>query len=816
MPTPIVPHSPAAALIAEELAIWEHVSAFLAKSGARATQGSTLHEAELLELRDAIAEAKPEDLAPLVEQMTRVSAVAAGRRGKAAAPVDMQAPYFAHVRLRPSSASGSGRRGPETSRDVLIGRRSLIDRAADIQIVDWRDAPVSQIYYRYDEGDDYDEQVGGGCLQGVIEVRRNITIQDGKLRRIGCPQGTFFCDNNDVWWQADEVESPTLAGGQGLAARAPRPKPVPARSAVPSLGGRADKHLPEIAALIDRHQFELITAPESGVVVIQGGAGSGKTTVALHRVAFLSHQAKERFRGSKVLVVVPSEALVRYVSGVLPALGVSSVPVLTCQGWLRHHVKRLLPYLPQQVTLADRVPQVVARLKKHPRMLAAISDYVAAQTQEMRGMLAAAVESHPVIARRLLAAWDEQSHKPLRSRCRAVRTQVAAIFSGQGQGLAGLSARVEDLLSRLLRRTQDIGRDWAELLTDSERLWKSLGEPGYGGALAVTRSNIAELVAYCKEQQAEVEQLPDDVDLERYQPVDGQPLEPEELAGKLDPEDHALLLRLMQLKYGGLPHASGKGFVRYEHLVLDEVQDLSAIEVKTLLDCVGEDGHQPSVTMAGDVVQRLVFDNGFTSWEELLRFVDLPGARVQRLNILYRSTVEVMELAHAVLGPLFDETATTEQQAIRHGAPVQAFVFGEIGEAVALLGEALRSLLGREPTASVALIARHAGTADAYYRGLSRSDVPLLRRVDRQDFSFAPGVDVTDVTQVKGLEFDYVVILDATVLAYPDNTESRHLLHIAMTRAAHQLWLLATSQPSPLIPTRYFPSAGSPGGVIFD
>jgi DNA helicase-2/ATP-dependent DNA helicase PcrA len=365
-------------------------------------------------------------------------------------------------------------------------------------------------------------------------------------------------------------------------------------------------------------------------------------------------------------------------------------------------------------------------------------------------------------------------------------------------------------LTRLVRRAHDVGRDWAELLTDEERLWRSLGGAGVG------RGEIAELVAYCKEQQDEVEHIPEGADPERYQPVDGKPLDEDSRAGQLDREDHGLLLRLVQLKYGGLPHQSGKGFLRYEHLVLDEVQDLSAVEVKTLLECVGGEGHPPSVTMAGDVVQRLVFDNAFSSWEELLHIVELPGARVQRLQILYRSTVEVMALAHAVLGPLLSESEVVEQKAVRHGAEVQAFVFGEIGEAVAFLGESLRSLLGREPTASVALIARHASTAEAYYRGLCRSDVPALRRVDRQDFSFAPGVDVTDVTQVKGLEFDYVVILDATATAYPDGTEARHLLHIAMTRAAHQLWLIATAAPSPLIPTSYFPSAESPGGAIID
>jgi DNA helicase-2/ATP-dependent DNA helicase PcrA len=99
----------------------------------------------------------------------------------------------------------------------------------------------------------------------------------------------------------------------------------------------------------------------------------------------------------------------------------------------------------------------------------------------------------------------------------------------------------------------------------------------------------------------------------------------------------------------------------------------------------------------------------------------------------------------------------------------------------------------------VALIARHPGQADAWFTALARAEVPLLRRVRRQDFVFQPGVDVTDVTQVKGLEFDYVILLDVNATSYPDTLEARHLLHIGATRATHQLWLICTGAPSPLV-----------------
>ena len=96
-----------------------------------------------------------------------------------------------------------------------------------------------------------------------------------------------------------------------------------------------------------------------------------------------------------------------------------------------------------------------------------------------------------------------------------------------------------------------------------------------------------------------------------------------------------------------------------------------------------------------------------------------------------------------------------------------------------MLADALRSLVLREPLASVALHRAVLSSRRALRRGAGSAEVPRLRHVANQDFSFKPGIDVTDVTQVKGLEFDYVILLDVTAATYPDTTESRHMLYIA-------------------------------------
>jgi DNA helicase-2/ATP-dependent DNA helicase PcrA len=180
--------------------------------------------------------------------------------------------------------------------------------------------------------------------------------------------------------------------------------------------------------------------------------------------------------------------------------------------------------------------------------------------------------------------------------------------------------------------------------------------------------------------------------------------------------------------------------------------------------------------------------------------------------VSYRSTAEITTFARSVLGPLAHDA---EPIATRHGPPVELFTFASIGESVAWLADALRQLAADEPEANVALVSRFSEHADAYFDGLSRADVPRVRRISRQDFSWAPGFDVTDVRQTKGLEFDEVVLIETTVASYPDSLPARHALYVGATRAAHQLWCIASHAPSPLVTSALEgPTAGAAAAVV--
>ena len=770
-----------AKIIAEEERLYGQVQARVAlgpedddNHGGRPQVGASDLDVDLLSLRDQIAEARAEDLPPLIEQMTRLAALKARLGGGRSLPVDITSPYFAHMRLREAAKT----------RDVMIGKRGFIDRSSNVQIVDWRNAPVSRIYYRYEEGDDYEEEIAGRKVDGYVEARRNISIAKGNLRRIGTPQGTFLKNASGGWVEAVGTLAPVLHGGMGKAAR-----PIPAGPAIGKgkLGihhgstVRADKSLPEIAALIDKEQFELITQPSSGIVGIQGGAGSGKTTVALHRIAYLNFQDPRRFKPQNTLFVVPTQSLVRYVGGVLPALGVSGVPVVTYTGWARTTRMKCLPDSPTKYNVDP--PENVSRVKKHPQLLKMLVTWCERQAAEIEAELREVTEA-------VLAEWERLGKRTLVSRLKGLSSWLGKTDTLE----PNIRVALEGIVKRWKKRADDVVLDWAELLTDAPFL-----KEGFEGT-DVGAKDIERLIQWMRRQLAKPQKAPVDEEGNPVLDSEGKPVGPDEddPAGRFDDEDDPIMLRLVQLKRGHLA-PSGGDEIEYEHVAIDEAQDRSALEVKVLVEAVRAPDNDPtkrSVTIAGDTAQRLVFDNNFSGWADLLEVTGQP-AIVRPLKLSYRSTAEVMLLAREILGP---DLAPEEPLAARPGEPVELHEFGDLGEAVAFLGDALRNLMAREPTASCAVISRHAEQADAYFEGLRRAEVPALRRVRRDEFNFQPGVDVTDVTHVKGLEFDYVVMVDVNEASYPDQHWARHLLHIGVTRAAHQLWLVSTGEPSSLIP----------------
>ncbi|MFZ1865494.1 MAG: ATP-binding domain-containing protein [Polyangiales bacterium] len=735
------------------------------------------YDAELIALRDQIREARLEDIPPLVEEMERLQQVAQRRAKVVEGTVDPMSPYFGRMVLEED----------DRKREILIGRSTFLDPKTGVRIVDWRDAPVSRVYYRYEEGDDYDEIFGDREVEGEVVVRRNLSITTGKLRRIGSPQGTFRRSREGSWRRVAD-QATKLSGGQGMAMR-PESYHRPGTLGIGDEDMREDKHLSEITALIDPRQFDLISKPTSGLVVIQGGAGSGKTTIGLHRLAYLAFQDPQRFRSDQMLVIVFNDALVRYISRVLPALGVEDVPVQTFQEWAEQQRRRHLPKLTTRYV--EDTPTYVVRMKKHPAMLRAIDRYVAELSERAEAEIVAETKKTEGGAR-VARVWHGSAAQPLGVRLELLLQWLQA-REGEAESVAlGTRHAVRRICERWSARARDVVTAWADLITDSQRLTDAFARWGQD---ALSDKELEWAHAWCGRHSTRAllayeDSLEEDEETQQAElGVDGAQ---EEEPAALDREDDALLLRLHQALCSPL-FARG-AMLAYEHIFVDEAQDMSPVELAVVLDTATA---QQSVTLAGDIAQKLHLDNGFTDWRHVLEQLKLDHIQIEPLKLSYRSTHEILEFATDVLGPLRNEVSG---EATRYGAPVELFQFGGSGEAVGFLSEALRKLVSSEPLSSIAVIARYPEQADLYYTGLRHGEVPNLRRVAYQDFLFRPGVDVTDVRQVKGLEFDYVVIVDCNSSTFPVDDEARHLLHIAATRAAHQLWVFSTGRPSLLLP----------------
>ena len=683
-------------IVVEELELLERVNRSLDEQpDAKVPSEAPIIE-ELRRLREQLVE-NPEskDAMSLNEQWHRQNSLLNQLRLNRQAPeIDPRSPYFGHLRLEEDGKQ----------RDVCLGRATCIQRG--VRIVDWRNAPVSRLFYRYAQGEEYEEEIAGHLREGEVIVRRTVSIRESVLERVDAPEGAYALRRGeDSGWQELARENARLIGGEGSALRAHRPdEPASTRFGVDRSGARqrADKRLPEITSLIDPEQFSLITRPAQGFLAIRGAAGSGKTTVALHRIAYLAYDDPQ-IDSHRTLFLVFSAGLCNYVSHVLPSLGVGNVSIRTWPEWAAEQRRRHFPMLPGAVR--HDAPASVTHLKLHAALAVALGEQVA---------------------------------------------RVAG------------PATAEQALD-----------DWSSVLTQRELLEKVFAE-AQGGAIRA--SALDQFVDWNRRQVDDVfAWMAGDRDVQTG----------------LESEDDALLLRAFQLRVGRL---GGRKPIRLRHAVVDEVQDFAPVEIQVLLGCLDDNR---SLTLAGDTQQHLAAGSGFTSWSSFLQQLGVPGTELETLRVSYRSSREIMEFANGVLGPLVEDDAPVETT--RTGPPVDLFRFTDRGACVAFLADALRQLAAEEPLASVAVLTPSADASEIYSAALADSDVPRLRRIVNQEFTFAPGVEVTEIEQVKGLEFDYVIVVEASSLEFPASDVARRRLHVAATRAIHQLWISCVGDPSALV-----------------
>lgn len=768
-------------LTPEEQAIVEEETRLLVKTQSALTlqalpqQQQNYHE-DILELRNSVSEVHNEDLPAILAHMERLVLLAQQQEKIAIdLPVNRLNPYFAHICLQEENRQ----------RHVLIGNNHCMLEGLPHPIIDWKNAPLSRIYYRYQEGDEYEEDFEKRSLAGCLLTRRTLSMEQGLLQRIDT--SSFSLIHTEQGWRRMESMQSHLQGGSGTAIR-----PIHlAKKENAGLGNRArrkDKFLQEITALIDPEQFEVITQPESGIVAIQGGAGSGKTTVALHRLAYLTALKPHYFIPARLLTIVFNKALSTYISKVLPALGVDSVQSWVYQNWTASFRRRFFPHLPNRYS--DRTPVSVIEIKRHPVMLHWMKNQVQAHAEKFYQQLQKQLSAIPE-KQRAFDAWEALHGQPLARRILFLRHWSEDRESIPRVGACRsyiLQTRIQYLIDDLY---PDLGKSlnslailiWEEAFLDQDQLEKTFQERDPHAFTSRQFKEVRDWAVQNFEQRHPTDSSLSE-DLQESEPM----------LQMLDEEDDTLLLLLYQMTVGPF-RGKKKKQIQYPHILVDEAQDFSPVELQLLLETTPQ--NRQSVTLAGDFDQQIMVGSPSENWSEMFRHLGLEETSVSTLKIGYRSTHEIIEIAKAIMGPM---SVNQEWNAVRQGGAVELFKFQNHGHLINFLAEALIEVSVREPAASIALLTRYNAQADLIHEGLAQADVPQLRRVRDQDFSFAPGIEISDIAQVKGLEFDYVILLDVDEQTFPEDSKARHLLYVGVTRAAHQLWIMTCRKPSPLLP----------------
>jgi DNA helicase IV len=594
----------------------------------------------------------------------------------------------------------------DTGERFYIGRIAVADGEQEPVVVDWR-APIAEPFYR----------ATGRNPLGLARRRHFAT----RGRRVLDIEDEVFVGGGD----GDALDG--IVGRGALIAALER--------------GRTGR-LGDIVATIQTEQDEIIRASLGGVLVVQGGPGTGKTVVALHRAAYLLYTYRFPLEGQGVLVVGPNRLYLRYIERVLPSLGEAGVELAL-----------LADLVPEQIRDGRGTPRAEL-VKGDLRMVKVVAKAVRDRERALREEL---VVPFGVLN---LRCSPEASDRIVRSARRRARTHNAGrrfVEQGLWEELAA-SARGEldpDVVAERVRTTD-------EVRAALERMWPVLTPADLLRDLLSSKALL---------KLASSKWLSDDeravLLMERGERADD---------GRWMVSDVPLLDEARVL-LGPRPKSKDEDEVRtYGHIVVDEAQDLTMMQLRML----ARRSLGGSMTVVGDIAQA-TGPWAPPSWDAVL--ANLPSRkepRVAELSIGYRTPGSVMRLANRVLAVAAPEL--TPPQAVREGdedPEVVAVAADALAAEVARRAAIERDLVGE---GNVAIVVPDS-LLDAMAAGLREAGVDYGEAARN---GLEAQVNLVPVRLVKGLELDSVVVVEpARIVA--EEPQGLRALYVALTRSTQRL-----------------------------
>jgi DNA helicase IV len=591
-----------------------------------------------------------------------------------------------------------GRIDEETGDQWYIGRRHVEDDVGVPVVIDWR-AGVATPFYRATLADPF----------GLARRRRYVF--SGR-------------DLTDVF-EEDFDDPDSLVGSGGV------PDPLLAE-----LGRARTGAMRDIVATIQGEQDAIIRAPLDRCLIVQGGPGTGKTAVGLHRAAFLLYEHRGLLAREGVLVLGPNPVFLRYISQVLPSLGETSATQTTVEGLLSLRFRIAALDSPGAATVKGdaRMADVIAR--------------AAAQAIKI---------PDAGVALRFRARTLAFSSAELRALVDDARSRGTTLSSQRERFRQTLLRRAYDQYTGGIAIELDEGDFGNELLATSpsrkaiDDLWRTVSPVG--------------LVRSLLTQKAALARAADDV---LTPPEQQLVLRPRAMAEAWTPADLPLLDEAEALVKGGAR--------RYGHVVVDEAQDLSPMQLRM----IGRRARHSSMTVLGDLAQATA-PASTASWTATLHHLGSPSnAERAELTMGYRLPGAFLELANRLLPTAAPDVAPSRSvredgdPPDRHACTRTDLVPTVAEHAIALANE----------FATVAIICADERVDDV--RGALEAQGALC--AEPGEVSSERRIVVVSASLAKGLEFDAVILLEPAEIVATGEHGAR-LLFVALTRAVQHLAL---------------------------
>lgn len=602
-----------------------------------------------------------------------------------------------------------------------IGRLAVADANREPVVVDWR-APVAEPFYR----------ATGREPMGLLR-RRHFVVEGAQLLAL---EDELFGEGH-------------LGVGhdEGLGGDDPRQGLRGYSTLLTALGRSRTGQLGDIVATIQAEQDEIIRSPQAGVLVVQGGPGTGKTVVALHRAAYLLYTHRFPLEDQGVLVIGPNRVFLRYIERVLPSLGEAGV---------------------QQVILADLIPEVqfglressnVARVKGNKRIAKVIDKAISDRERPLRedvqlpygvGFVRLRAEESVQI----IKAARRRYHRHNQAR-RYVENEVWAALAASFR--SGADAEdIRDALTGTPEIRAVLERMWP-VLTPAQLLHDLFGSKALLKLAANGILPEADYLALYRERS-------DSLDEVRWSNAD------------------AALLDEARFLLGPRPRKSGKvdesdEIRTFGHIVVDEVQDLTPMQLRM----VTRRSLSGSMTVVGDIAQA-TGPLAPNDWKDVLEH--LPGRKTPRivgLSVGYRIPAQIMELADKVM-----HAATPGLRAprsVRDGDEVPVITAVDSADALndAVIARA-RVLLQQSDGGRTAIICPD-DMVDQMSSTLTAASVPHGRA---QAAGLDENLSIVPASLAKGLELDDVIVVEPSAIV-ADDAQGLRLLYVTLTRSTRSL-----------------------------